>query len=74
LKSVVTSGDPPAILAECEAGENAALTAYDEARHKGLPGDVHAVVDGQYQAIKAARDRLRALIAENREKTAYEEV
>lgn len=49
------------IIAECVAGDSAALEVYEEVREKALPQAVQAVVDEQYEAIRAARDRLSAL-------------
>lgn len=61
LKAALMGGEPAAILAECDAGEKAALHVYQETLHKQLPAEIHMLVEKQYQAIKAARARLQVL-------------
>ena len=61
LKAAVGGRDPGAILAECEAGEKAAVHVYQEIMQKDLPVQIHTIVAEQYQAIKAARARIQAL-------------
>ncbi len=53
--------DDATVIAECVVGDTAALEAYEQAREKGLPRPLQEIVEGQYAAIRAARDRLRAL-------------
>lgn len=61
LKSVLTSGDDNAILAECERGEDLAVVDYKDALENGLSADVRAVVSRQFSEIKAAHDRVKEL-------------
>ena len=61
VKSVVTSGDRHAILAEAERGEDAAVTAYKEAMEKDLPAPIKDIVSRQSTEVKAAHDKIRAL-------------
>ena len=42
LKSALTSGDDHAILAECERGEDSAISEYKEAMENGLDANVRA--------------------------------
>lgn len=61
LKASVVGREPGTVLDECEAGEKAAVYVYQEVIQKDLPVEVHALVEGQYQAIKAAHTRIQAL-------------
>lgn len=63
VKAMVSGRDTGAIVAECIAGEKAAVDVYEEITQKELPPEIYTLVDHQYQAIKAARDRLKALAA-----------
>ncbi len=62
FKRFVVRGDA-AMIAECLAGDAAALEVYEEARKAIGPGQLEPVVEEQYEAIRAARDRLQALQA-----------
>ena len=61
LKSVVTSGDGHAILAECERGEDSAVKEYKEAMQEGLSSPVSDIVSRQYGDVKDAHDRIKQL-------------
>ncbi len=61
LKSVVTSGDDHAILAECERGEDSAVEEYKKAIENGLSMPVREVVSQQYVEIKRAHDHIKNL-------------
>ncbi len=61
LKSVVTSGDDHAILAECERGEDSAVKEYKEAMQEGLSSPVSDIVSRQYTEVKDAHDRIKQL-------------
>lgn len=62
LKAALTSKDEHAILAECERGEDSAVAEYTKAlAEEGLPAHVRATLETQYQAVKAAHDRVRDL-------------
>jgi uncharacterized protein (TIGR02284 family) len=61
LKSVVTSGDDHAILAECERGEDSAVKEYKEAIEEGLSSPISDIVSRQYGEVKDAHDRIKQL-------------
>lgn len=61
LKSIVTGKDEAAIVAECERGEDSAVSNYQDALKKNLPSDLLSIVEGQYQDVKAAHDTIRDL-------------
>ena len=48
IKSVVTSGNDHAILAECERGEDSAVKEFQEALEDGLTSPVRDIVSRQY--------------------------
>jgi uncharacterized protein (TIGR02284 family) len=54
-------GDEPAVVSECERGEELAVNNYREALKTSLPLDVEYVVKRQYMDIKDAYDRIRIL-------------
>jgi uncharacterized protein (TIGR02284 family) len=61
IKSLVTGRDSAAIIAECESGEDSAMRNYESALKQDLPSDLLAIVDAQYQEIRLAHDRIRAM-------------
>jgi uncharacterized protein (TIGR02284 family) len=61
VKSAVTNRDRHAILAEAERGEDAAVSAYEEAMEKNLPAPIKEIVSQQSAEVKAAHDKIRAL-------------
>jgi uncharacterized protein (TIGR02284 family) len=61
IKSLVTGRDAPAIIAEAERGEDAAMRNYEQALKQDLPADLLAIVDAQYQEVRQAHDRVRSL-------------
>ena len=61
LKSVVTSGDDHAILAECERGEDSAVKEYKEAIEEGFSSPIRDIVSRQYTEVKDAHDRIKQL-------------
>ena len=61
LKSVVTSGDDHAILAECERGEDSAVKEYREAIEERLSSPIGDIVSRQYSEVKDAHDRIKQL-------------
>ncbi len=60
LKDALGGGDH-AILAEAERGEDHAVSEYEDALEEDLPADVRSVVSRQYQSVKTAHDRVKAL-------------
>lgn len=62
LKAALTSKDEHAILAECERGEDSAVSEYSQViEAEGMSENVRTVLRGQYAEIKAAHDRIRDL-------------
>ncbi len=61
IKSAVSGMDELAIVTEAERGEDVAVRVYQEALTAGLPSDVQALVQQQYERIKQAHDRVREL-------------
>lgn len=61
LREAFTRRDDKAILEECERGEDYAKAAYKKALEQDLPADIHAIVERQYQGVKANHDRVRNL-------------
>ena len=61
IKSAVTGKDESAIIAECERGEDSAVSAYRDALDEDLPANIRTIIDRQYADIKQAHDRIRAL-------------
>ena len=62
LKSALTSGDDHSILAECERGEDSAVSEYKKAMEdENLSSPLRDIVSRQYTEVKAAHDRIKAL-------------
>jgi len=62
IKSAVTGKDDNAVIAECERGEDSAVSNYKDAlKDASLPSDVRSHVERQYAAVQAAHDRVRSL-------------
>lgn len=62
IKSAVTGHDDNAVIAECERGEDSAVSNYKDAlKDASLPADVRTLVERQYAAVQEAHDRVRAL-------------
>jgi uncharacterized protein (TIGR02284 family) len=61
LKSVVTSGDDHAILAECERGEDSAVKEFEEAMEDGLSSPIGEIISRQFSEVKIAHDRIKSL-------------
>ena len=62
LKSSLATRDAHAILAECERGEDSAVSNYKAALEEvDLPSNLRATIEEQFTAIKAAHDRVRSL-------------
>lgn len=61
IKSTVTGQDENAVLAECERGEDSAVSNYQDALKEVLPADVKSIVEKQYSQVKEAHDRVRNL-------------
>ena len=62
VKSAVTGADENAVFAECERGEDVAVSNYKAAlADENLPSDVRAIVERQYAQVQEAHDRIRNL-------------
>lgn len=61
VKALVTGKDDKEVLKECERGEDFAVSSYQRALGKNLPGDVRSVVERQYQGVLQNHDEVRAL-------------
>lgn len=61
LKTAITSRDNLAVLEECERGEDAAVTAYQEALREDLPDNVRVLLQHQYEGAKQNHNRVRQL-------------
>ncbi|MGQ0445227.1 MAG: PA2169 family four-helix-bundle protein [Beijerinckiaceae bacterium] len=59
IKSSITGMDAHAVLTECERGEDAAKSAYEDALREDLPPNVRAIVQRQYQGVIENHDRVR---------------
>jgi uncharacterized protein (TIGR02284 family) len=62
LKSAVTSGDDHAILAECERGEDSAVSEYKKAmEEEKLSSPIRDTISRQFTDVKNAHNRIKAL-------------
>ena len=61
IKEAITGKDKHAILAECERGEDSAVSAYRKASSASLPTAVANIVSTQHQAVQRVHDRIKAL-------------
>ncbi len=61
IKAAIMGKDEPAVLEECERGEDVAKKAYEKALAKGLPDDIRSIVQRQYQGAVENHDRVRDL-------------
>jgi uncharacterized protein (TIGR02284 family) len=62
LKSAITSQDDHAILAECERGEDSAVSEFKKAvEGEELSKPIREMVSRQYADLKRAHDRIREL-------------
>jgi uncharacterized protein (TIGR02284 family) len=61
LKAVLTSGNTGALLAELERVEDVVVGAYQGALEKELPTNTRQVLEDQFNQIKMAHDRIKAM-------------
>jgi uncharacterized protein (TIGR02284 family) len=62
LKSAISSQDDHAILAECERGEDSAVSEYKKAmEEEDLSAPIRETISRQYTDVKSAHDRIKAL-------------
>jgi len=61
LRAALTGGDEAAVLAECERGEDAAMSNYRAAFNVDLPANIRQMVERQFAEIKEAHNHIRNL-------------
>ncbi|CAN5723535.1 PA2169 family four-helix-bundle protein [soil metagenome] len=61
LRSALNAGDPGAILAECERGENHAVSEYRKALDLPLPTEVVHAIGAQSLEITSAHEKVKYL-------------
>ena len=61
IKAAVTGKDEAAVLNECERGEDSAKKTYKDALEKPFPNNIAETIRNQYDSIKMAHDRVKAL-------------
>ncbi|MBC7930989.1 MAG: PA2169 family four-helix-bundle protein [Rubrivivax sp.] len=61
IKSTITGEDEGAVIAECERGEDSAVSNYRDALDTDAPANVRQVIERQFASIKEAHDRIRSL-------------
>ncbi len=61
LKDALTGDDPKAVLGAAETGEDHAVSEFDDALDADLPEDVRSVIQRQAQAVRGARNAVKAL-------------
>jgi uncharacterized protein (TIGR02284 family) len=61
LKSAITTQNDHAILAECERGEDSAVSEYKKAMEADLPSPIRETISRQADKVKLAHDRVRNL-------------
>jgi uncharacterized protein (TIGR02284 family) len=61
LKSALTSQDDHAILAECERGEDSAVSGYKEAMEEDISSPIREIISRQYSEVQNAHDRIKSL-------------
>lgn len=61
VKGTLAGYSDKAILEETERGEDTALASYRKALEQGLPADVRAVVERQFEGVKRNHQQVRLL-------------
>lgn len=61
LKSAITTQNDHAILAECERGEDSAVSEYKKAMEANLPSPIRETISRQADKVKLAHDQVRNL-------------
>ena len=61
LRAALSGGDDSAVLAECERGEDAALSNYRAALGTDMPASARSVVERQFAEVREAHQRVRDL-------------
>ena len=61
FRSVLNLHDTKLVLTECERGENAIISHYENAMEKPLPQDVKEILEKQFVEILVTRNHLREI-------------
>jgi uncharacterized protein (TIGR02284 family) len=61
LKTAIGGRDQQAILAECERGEDIAVSEYRKALALELPANIRDIIQHQHAAVLATHDRVKEL-------------
>jgi uncharacterized protein (TIGR02284 family) len=61
LKAAISRNDRYAVLAECERGEDSAVSAYREAIRADLGPSIGSLVRSQLEQVQRVHDRIKAL-------------
>lgn len=61
IRDAITANDRESVVAECERGEDTAVTTYRYALDAPLPEPIHAIVERQYEGIREAHETLRSI-------------
>jgi uncharacterized protein (TIGR02284 family) len=61
VKTKLTRYDDPAVLEECERGEDTALSSYRDALDRDLPPPIRSLVDHQYEGAKRNHEQVRRM-------------
>jgi len=61
LKAIVTGGDPGAIAAVCENGEDSAQAAFERVVNTDISGESRTLIEGQWRKIQEAHSRMAGL-------------
>ena len=61
VRSAVTTQEDPAILEECERGEDSAVLAFTKALADGKLGEANGIVQMQHDEIRKAHDHIKTL-------------
>ena len=61
LRGMISGGDPYAILAEAERGEDAIKSAYEDAMSAVSETSIRDLIDKQYASVRADHDKVKSM-------------
>jgi len=61
IKAGLTGRDEASVIAECERGEDAAISSYQKALDSELPDDLRMIVQRQFVEVQEAHGHIRSL-------------
>jgi uncharacterized protein (TIGR02284 family) len=61
IKAGLTGRDEASVIAECERGEDTAISAYQKALDSELPDDLRMIVQRQFVEVQEAHGHIRSL-------------